>query len=98
MYRYEVNENNEVLVYSDAQEEAIIHQPFWPNGELFTAEEAEAWGAAKAAAFDDSVEYDAGPSREEPTVRKLTAEEIRIMKIQAAVGMPIADLKAALGL
>jgi hypothetical protein len=98
MYRYEVNENNEVLVYSDAQEEPIIHQPFWPNGESFTAEEADAWGAAKVAAFDDSVEYDAGSSREEPVVRKLTAEEIRIMKIQAAVGMPIEELKAALGL
>lgn len=96
-YRYEVNENNEVFIYTDEQEEPIIHQPFWPNGELFTKEEAENWGKTKVSAFDPNFEFDAGGSREEPIVKKYTAEEIRLWKLHAT-GLTVDDLKALLNL
>lgn len=96
-YRYEVNENNEVFIFSNEQVEPLIYQPYWPNGELFTAEEANSWGDTKAKSFDPEYQYDAGGSRENPLVLKPTPEEIREWKLNA-LGLTVEDLKGLLEL
>lgn len=55
MARYEINDNPlAVEVFVDGQELPVLHQPHWPDGEVWAnPEEAEAWGAKYVAALDD---------------------------------------------
>ena len=56
-FRYEVTENNTLLIYLDNREDSaetpLIRQPRWPNGTSWSREEASAWAEVFIANYND---------------------------------------------
>ena len=96
-WRYEVTAGNEVKVYNDTQEECVIYQPTWPNGEPFTTAQAHSYGELTVTSYLDETSLLPGTSPTVPTIRRRTAEEIRESKL-LATGLTVEDLRALLGL
>lgn len=96
-WRYEVTESNEVKVYNDTQEECVIYQPTWPNGEPFTNAQAHSYGELTVTSYLDETSLLPGTGPDAPTRTRPTAMEIAEGKLLSA-GLTVDDLKALLGL
>lgn len=75
-YRYEIDENNALRVWNDQQTEPILFQPDYPNGNAWTAEQAEAWAKIFIKSLTDETAPLAGPSAEEPTMPRPVVEAV----------------------
>jgi hypothetical protein len=66
-YRYEIDENNAVRVWHDEQEAPFLYQPDYPNGDAWTAEQAEVWVETFITSLKDETAPLPGPSATELT-------------------------------
>lgn len=75
---YLIDSNSfEISVFDGVNQEPLLVQPTFPNGEIFSSyNEAETWAQAFIASHDESVLYFAPNGKNESPTPKPTAEEI----------------------
>lgn len=67
MFRFEIDENNAVSIFQDDNVTPIIFQPNWPNGQSWSASEAQGWAAQYIASLTDETADLPGDSPDHPT-------------------------------
>jgi hypothetical protein len=73
-YRYEIDEKNAVRVYAEGETLPFLYQPDYPNGDAWTAEQAEVWAETFLTSITDETAPLAGPSAEELTTPRPVVE------------------------
>lgn len=67
MYRYEITDDNVVLMFRDGDGHAFLSQPDYPNREPWSRYQAEEWAKAKLNEMENpDSKWIAGPSPDEP--------------------------------
>jgi hypothetical protein len=82
--RYEITNENVVLVFNDGNTVPFLSQPDYPNFEKWTKAEAKAWAETYIASLDESELFYAPEGKGLPRKAKPTAEEIAAWKAKQA--------------
>jgi len=74
-YTYELDENNAVSIFAEAQEAPVIFQPTWPDGSAWaSSEDATEWAETFIKSMTDpEYEFVVGNGPDEPKKPKPTA-------------------------
>ena len=96
MAKIKVDENNGVWIWIDGQEDPILHQPHYPNGDTFDSyEEALEWAEMKKEEMEDSEALFAPFGKGQEREARPTHQQALLHRL-AAHGFSEEDLKIAL--
>lgn len=67
-FRHEIDETNTLRIWHSELEAPVLFQPHYPNGDDWTAEQAEEWAQIYLTSLEDPTAPLPGPSAEQPSV------------------------------
>ena len=83
--RYEITDNNVVLVFNDGESVPHLSQPDYPNFDKWTKAEAKAWAEVYIASLDESDLFYAPEGKGLARKAKPTPEEIAAWEAERAL-------------